>query len=319
MKKFISENKIYIFIGLLVLIFGLLLFWPQGGSNQKQVTSNKNGTKIVGVMQRPEEVVWKNEQVEIPKNGKVLEQKGSFINADKLETLMNAVGMKGARVEKSDAYYVIYRKDKTSLYLKLKEKQIDFQSPDKTEYKGEKSSASQVANLKNLVKSITNREITEPEIEYFKNEYRAIRSDIKTADFMEITSNFLYEYMPVMSYQGGPSIKAQYGFDGKLRRLMIFNPFDEPTANKEISLVTFEEIKKMPASSFPIFDIKGNRDFVMSTGEEAIKMINGQDSQMAYVFEPVTSTYVPYLITKGKTELESGETEIIFGVPLTKQ
>ena len=319
MKKIFNEYKVYFGIGLLVIIFGLLLFWPQGSKEKKLETGNENMTKIVGLRQKTEGVDWGDLKIEEPEKLPILKSKSSFINGDRLNILMKVVGMEGVEAIRSDSFYVIYENKDATLTIKLRERQIDYLIKRKLSYVGEKEKTKAINNFNVLMSQISERKISDTEVEYFKDEFRATRSTIYNADFMELSANFLFNNTPVMNYQGGPSIKAQYGFDGQLGRLTIFNPFDDLANDKEVELIRVNDIKSLPPSSFPIFKIKGNREFAMSTGEEVINMIKGGTGQVAYLFEPLTNSYVPYLVVDGNTRLKSGDTEVTFGVPLVKQ
>ncbi len=116
MKKIINEYKVFIFIGVLLLIFGVLLLWPQKKENQEKVVENK--TKIVGIVQRPEVIEWGENKIVIPEKTKILEQKDGFINGNKLELLLKTMGMAGVKAEKSDSFYVVYRNESSSIYIK---------------------------------------------------------------------------------------------------------------------------------------------------------------------------------------------------------
>jgi len=124
MKKIFSEYKVYFGIGGLIIIFGLLLFWPQKKSNEILVTSNK--TKIVGLRQRVDGIDWGDLKIEVPDKLPILESKSSFINGERLNILMKAVGMEGVGATRSDSFYVIYENKDATLTIKLKERQIDY-------------------------------------------------------------------------------------------------------------------------------------------------------------------------------------------------
>jgi hypothetical protein len=317
MKKILIENRIYIGIGLIVLVFGLLLFWPT--KNKTAEVTKEKETKIVGMVQRSESVDWDKTEINIPEKMPILKAKNSFINGDKLAILLETLGMKDATVTQSDSNYVIYKNDVSTLYIKLKEKQIDFQIRSKLSYTGIKDATKAKENLKKVLDQISDRKIGPMNTEYFKDEFRAIRTSMAAADFLEITTNFLYEDRPIFSHIGGPSVKAQYNFDGKLGRLIIFNPFDELENIETVKLVTIDDIKNTQASKFPIFNIKGNREFELSTREDLINMIKGESSQLGYIYEPSSEKYVPFLIVNGKTTITSGSAEVTFGVPIVKQ
>jgi len=317
MKKTLVEYRIYIGIGLIVLVFGLLLLWPN--QNKTIAPPKEKETKIVGMVQRSESVDWEKTEVSIPETMPILRAKNGFINGDKLTKLLNTLGMSDATVTQSDSNYVIYKNSGSTLYIKLKEKQIDFQIRSKLTYIGLKDSAKAKDDLIKLLGQISDRKTGPLSVEYFKDEFRAIRTSMAAADFLEITSNFLYDDKPIFSHQGGPSIKAQYNFDGKLGRLIIFNPFDELESEKTVKLVTVDEIKSTQANNFPIFNIKGNREFELSTREDLINLIKGETSQIGYIYDPSSDKYVPFLMVNGKTGLASGTAEIVFGVPIVKQ
>lgn len=317
MKKILVENRIYIGIGLIVLVFGTLLLWPS--QNKIVETPKETETKIVGMVQRSELVDWEKTDLSIPETMPILKAKNSFINGDKLATLLGVLGMSDATVTQSDSNYVIYKNSESVLYIKLKEKQIDFQIRSKLKYTGAKDFTKAKENLVKLLSQISNRKTGLMEVEYFKDEFKAIRTNVASADFLELTTNYLYEDKPIFSHQGGEGVKAQYNFDGKLGRLIIFNPFDELENVETAKLLKIDDIKNTQASKFPIFNIKGNREFELSTREDLISLIKGETSQIGYIYEPSSDKYIPFLIAKGKTTIKSGSAEVIFGVPIIKQ
>jgi hypothetical protein len=318
MKKIIAKYQVYLIIGGLLVVFGILLLWPQKNGNEKVETGSENKTKIVGIMQRSDSVDWGKTEIELPEKSHLLKSKTSFINGDKTVKLLAILGMSDAKVIQSDENYVIYRNDNSSLYIKLKEKQIDYQIRSKLAYKGDRNTNTAKNNLAELLSKISTQKVGVMEVEYYKDEFRAIRTSLASADFMEIRTNFLYDDTPVLSYQGGPTIKAQYNFEGKLGRLIIFNPFDELENDSEITLVKVDEIKNMDPKNFPIFNIVGNRDFELSTREEMVGMIKSENSRLSYIYDSSKEKYIPYLVVKGKTNLSSGISEVVFGVPIIK-
>lgn len=317
MKNFIEKNKIYLIIGGLVLLFGLALFWPQNKSNKRQVTSNKGQTKIVGLPQRPKTVNFGEIKTEIPEKIRLLNSNYS-IDENKINKLLADLGMAGAQITKNDEFYKIYRKEGLVLYVKLKDKQIDFQFPQDFKFQGKKDPNVSVKNFKDLMEIISNREIGEPWVKYFKDEFRAVPSDLEDADFLELYGNFLIDEIPILNYHGGPSIKAQYYLNGVLGRLTIYNLWDQPSEDRETTVKSKQEIVQSSPEGLPIFNIEGNKDFALSPQEEDINKIDGENYYTAYVFEPTNNKYFPYLIGKGKTTLKSGEGEVDFGVPLVK-
>lgn len=317
MKRILIENRIYIGIGLIVVVFGTLLLWPN--QNKTAEVPMEKETKIIGIVQRSELVDWDKTELSIPETMPILKAKNSFINGDKLTNLLGVLGMSDATVTQSDSNYVIYKNSESVLYIKLKEKQIDFQIRSKLKYTRVKDFTKAKENIVKLLSQISNRKTGLLEVEYFKDEFKATRTNVASADFLEVTTNYLYEDKPVFSYHGGPSIKAQYNFDGKLGRLIIFNPFDDLENAETVELLQSDDIKNTQASKFPIFNIKGNREFELSTREDLINQIKGETSQIGYIYEPSSDRYIPFLIVKGKTTIKSGNAEVIFGVPIVKQ
>ena len=316
MNKIVAKYQVVLIIGFLLVVFGVLLLWPSNKNSPSQPKPPE--TKIVGIQQRSDSVDWGKTDIELPEKSHLLKSKTSFINGDRTIKLLSALNMSDAKVVQSDENYVIYRNDSSSLYIKLKEKQIDYQIKGKLPYKGDRNINTAKNNLSELLSKITTQKVGPMEVEYYKDEFRAVRSNLNNADFVEIRANFVFNDTPVLSYQGGPTIKAQYNFEGKLGRLIIFNPFDELENENEVSLIRADEIKDMDAKKFPIFNIIGSREYELSTREEMVGMIKSENSRLSFIYDSAKEKYIPYLVVKGKTILSSGTSEVIFGVPIIK-
>jgi hypothetical protein len=318
MVRIIKEYRVLIIITLLLVAFGLVLWWPRPEEKNTN-TKVTPVSKIAGMRQKPAAVEWGDTEIVVPQKTSILRSNSSFINGDKLERLKKELGMEGVGATKSNSYYVVYENKEATLYIKLRERQIDYLIKQKLSYKGEKDKSKALVSFQNLISKTTGRPVGQIEVEYFRDEFRAVRSNMNNADFMEISANFLYKDNPVMSMRGGPSVKAQYGFDGKLGRLIMYNPFDELVEDREVELIDKDTLKNLGGERTFLFEIKGNREFAMSTGEEEVGTIRATSATVAYLYEPSDNSYVPFIVGQGKTWLKSGETKVVIGSSLLKQ
>lgn len=323
MKKIFNEYKIFIIVGLLVLIFVGLLLWPQSKQKEETKTSKTSGTKYVmmeGLPQRAQSINWDKTKIEIPEKIVVLKIKNKPVTNEQINNLKKIFEMEGLKATTENDDFQLYENSKATLYIFLKDKQIDYQLKTKLPYTGNKETTKAVNNFtETLTKILGERKVEDQKINFFKDEFRAVRSEINSADFMEISTSFVYNNIPLFSYRGEPSIKAVYNFDGQLGRLTIFNLFDEIVEGKEVSLINSEYINKILAKDIPIFNIEGTKEYQMSTADEALQMIETGEGKIVYIFKKFDNSYQPYYLNKGQSKLTTGEAKITFGIPLIKQ
>ena len=307
-------NKII--IGLLLLIFLAVLLWPQN-----KITTQSTSTIVpnIGIPKRAESIDWGNTQINTPGKIVVLKSKNNPITGDQTDLVKKVVGMEGVGTTKTTDIYQAFENDKGTLFVLFNEREFDYQVNNKLDFAGEKNNSKALASFNLLMAQLSFVDkISKPEVEYFKDEYRAIKSDLAEADYVVITATIMHNNIPMLGYIGQPQIRAEFNFNGELARLTLYNAFDQVTEDKEISLISTSEIKKMAADFLPIFNEVGGKEFVMSTGEEPIKKITAGDGQLVFIFRKSDYTYQPYYLNQGQTTFTTGVTEIIFGVPLAK-
>ncbi len=319
MKKILNENKVLVIGGVLMVLFVGLLFWPQKKETPIQKQPVIKQKELIGLPRKAEIVDWSKSEISLPNKMAILESKNNPITSDQVGLIKKAVGMEGVGITKSADNYEVFENDKAVLYVLFNEREINYEIKNKLAYKGEKDSTKALSNFNALVSKLSiNNQLTNPKVDYLKDDYRAVKTDINSADYLEITTTSTYNGILMLNYLGEPQIKAEYNFDGDLGGLTIYNAFDEITEGKMSTIASVESLRQTPAAEMPIFSEDGGKEFVMSTGDEEIKTIVAGPGKLGYVFNKSDFTYQPYYLNEGQTTLNTGLINITFGVPLIK-
>lgn len=318
MKKIFSENKVLVIGGGLIILFSILLFWPWKLKKEVAETSKSKGViQIGGIINKPEMVDWSEAAVIVPETLSVLKPGNNFINGEETVALRKNLNMDSAKIGSSNESFSLFESDEATLALKFKEREIDYQVKKVPTGEGVKlTEAELVSQFRAMVgKLFPEKETGGVGVKYLKDEFRAVGAEANSADYVEITANFVYKNIPIRSFSGMPSVKAQYNFAGKLLRLTVSNPFDKLVEEEKATVKSLMEIKETETSEVMVFDVNGEHDYEIATGQVKIGSIKVDETNLVYIYNPEGNNFLPYLLGSGVIDQE---TMVVIGVPILK-
>ncbi|MFA5828483.1 MAG: hypothetical protein WC841_03965 [Candidatus Shapirobacteria bacterium] len=147
---------------------------------------------------------------------------------------------------------------------------------------------------------------------------RFVASSREKADIVKINGNYQVGGYPVYSFAGFPII-ARFSTDGNLLNLSVDLAFDETSKQDSLTVKTEEELKRIPPENYKIVDIDGEKDYDMSSYEEAIGGVNITGGYLGYILTPESDYLLPYVFFKGNSKLLSGPVVVTMAVPALKE
>ncbi len=311
-----TNKKILIILGTLLVVFLLVLFWPvfRKDENGEPIKERKlMRPEAEFIMKTPKEIEWKiDEEKEYKKTKAMIVQGKNWSEDDKAKIRNVLIG--GAMPV--GQFFKIY--DTADRY----EFSRNIETADEIE-EGDLDDMTIKGLLENMMEQLqeVNNGIGMGSVEIRYKEFLYpwwVSATRDKFDALELRANYVFEGVPVAMFNGHPII-ANYFTNGKLAKIQGQIPFEKVVKSEEKELISLDSLKKVRAEDIKIWEINGGQEYELSGEDVELEKVEIYDYNLGYIYDFKSKVVWPFYFLNGNSQLATGPAKVILITPATRE
>lgn len=311
-----TNKKILIILGILLIVFLLVLFWPTNKTSENQETTRERKLVVPEaefVMNTPKEIEWKLESDKGYNKAKVFLVQGKNWNDDDRAKIRSV--LVGGAMPVGQFFKIYDTADRYEFSRNIETvDEIEEGNMNETEIK------EIMGNMMGQLREVNNEIKTEiVEVKYKQFLYPWWVSGTKEDhDILELRADFVFESLPMTMFNGHPII-ANYFTNGKLAKIQGQVPFEKTIKSEEKELLSLEDIKKIKPENAKIWSIDGGQEYELAEEDVLVEKVTIYDYQLKYIYGFKSKTVWPFYFLNANSQLTTGPAKVILIIPATKE